>query len=43
MAMKLDRLPAETQEALRLFACLGNAAEIAILALVCGTWRKPFR
>jgi predicted ATPase/signal transduction histidine kinase len=36
MAVKLDRLPANTQETMRLFACLGNATDITTLALVCG-------
>jgi predicted ATPase/signal transduction histidine kinase len=36
MAAKLNRLPASTQEALQQLACLGNAAEIATVALVHG-------
>jgi predicted ATPase/C4-dicarboxylate-specific signal transduction histidine kinase len=40
MAVKLDRLSANTQEAMRLFACLGNATDIATLALVCGKPEK---
>jgi predicted ATPase/signal transduction histidine kinase len=36
MAGKLKRFSATTQEALKLLACLGNVAEIATLALVCG-------
>ena len=32
MARKLARLPSETQEAIRLFACLGNTAEDVTLA-----------
>jgi predicted ATPase/signal transduction histidine kinase len=36
MAAKLKRLSASTQEALKEFACLGNVAEIATLALVHG-------
>jgi PAS domain S-box-containing protein len=40
MAVKLDRLPVDTQEAIRLFACLGNAADIATLALVYGKPEK---
>jgi predicted ATPase len=36
MAGKLNRLPHTTQEALGKFACLGNFAEIATLALVQG-------
>jgi predicted ATPase len=34
---KLTRLPAKTQTALQQMACLGNAAEIAVLAIVLGT------
>jgi PAS domain S-box-containing protein len=34
MVGKLSRLPAETQTALQLMACLGNAAKIAILSIV---------
>jgi PAS domain S-box-containing protein len=34
MASKLDRLTDKTQRALRLFACLGNVADIATLLLV---------
>jgi predicted ATPase/signal transduction histidine kinase/GAF domain-containing protein len=34
MAEKLDRLPDKTQKAMRLFACLGNVAEIATLNLI---------
>src|SRR5262249_12863316 len=37
LAEKLTRLPLDTQEALRWLACLGNAADVAILALVLGT------
>ena len=37
MAGKLTRLPAETQQALQLIACLGNAAEITMLSTVAGT------
>jgi PAS domain S-box-containing protein len=36
MAGKLKRFSASTQEALKQLACLGNVAEIAILALVLG-------
>ena len=36
MVEKLKRLSASTQEALKQLACLGNVAEIAILALVQG-------
>ena len=36
MIGKLSRLPAATQEALEQFACLGNAADIATLTMVCG-------
>src|ERR1700682_4464808 len=34
MVGKLSRLPAETQTALQLLACLGNAAKIAMLSIV---------
>jgi predicted ATPase/signal transduction histidine kinase len=34
MAMKLDRLPPKTQDAIKLFACLGNATDIPTLALI---------
>ena len=37
MVKKLTRLPAETQEALQQFACLGNVAEITMLSIVLGT------
>src|SRR5262249_43388307 len=37
MVGKLNRLPIETQKALREFACLGNSAEIAALTAVHGT------
>ncbi len=36
MVGKLRRLPAATQEALKQLACLGNSAEIAIVAMVHG-------
>jgi predicted ATPase len=36
MAGKLKRLSADTQEALKQLACLGNIAEVALLALVHG-------
>jgi PAS domain S-box-containing protein len=36
MAAKLDRLPATTQQAMKSFACLGNASDIATLTLVYG-------
>jgi predicted ATPase/GAF domain-containing protein len=36
MVGKLSRLPDETQDALKLLACLGNVAEIATLATVRG-------
>jgi predicted ATPase/signal transduction histidine kinase len=36
MSGKLKRLPSSTQEALKQFACLGNVAKIATLALVHG-------
>jgi PAS domain S-box-containing protein len=37
MVGRLARLPAETQTALQLLACLGNVAEITVLAIVLGT------
>jgi PAS domain S-box-containing protein len=37
MVGKLTRLPAETQKALQLLACLGNIAEITTLSIVLGT------
>jgi PAS domain S-box-containing protein len=37
MVGRLTRLPAETQKALQLLACLGNAAEITMLSIVLGT------
>jgi predicted ATPase len=37
MVGKLNRLPIETQEALRQLACLGNTAEIVTLSIVLGT------
>ena len=36
MVGKLARLPQRTQDALTRFACLGNAADLAVLALVLG-------
>jgi PAS domain S-box-containing protein len=36
MVGKLSRLPADTQDALQLLACLGNGAELGTLALVLG-------
>jgi PAS domain S-box-containing protein len=36
MVGKLTRLPVETQTALQLLACLGNVAEITMLAIVLG-------
>ncbi|MDI3289730.1 AAA family ATPase [Polyangium sp. 15x6] len=36
MVGKLARLPARTQEALKTLACLGNTAEVAVLAAVSG-------
>jgi predicted ATPase/signal transduction histidine kinase len=36
MVGKLTRLPVETQDALQQLACLGNAAEITLLAIVLG-------
>src|SRR5262245_41174001 len=37
LAEKLTRLPLDTLDALRRLACLGNAADVAVLALVLGT------
>ena len=37
MVGKLRRLPAETQKALQLLACLGNAARVTTLSVVYGT------
>ena len=37
MIGKLNRLPVETQKALRQLACLGNTAKITTLSIVCGT------
>ena len=37
MVERLARLPAETQKALQLLACLGNVAEITMLSIVLGT------
>ncbi|MDB5402036.1 MAG: hypothetical protein JWQ55_4054, partial [Rhodopila sp.] len=37
MVGKLTRLPAETQRALQLLACLGHGAEITMLSIVLGT------
>ncbi|MDB4890523.1 MAG: histidine kinase [Gemmatimonadetes bacterium] len=34
MVGKLNRLPAQTQEALKLFACMGNSAEFELLQMV---------
>jgi PAS domain S-box-containing protein len=36
MANKLDRLPENTQNAMKLFACLGNSSEITTLTLIYG-------
>src|SRR5258708_1561939 len=36
MVGKLSRLPGETQDALTVLACLGNAAELATLAMMHG-------
>jgi PAS domain S-box-containing protein len=36
MVGKLNRLPVDTQAALRQLACLGNAAEISLLSIVLG-------
>ena len=40
MVGKLNRLPVDTQKALQQLACLGNSAEIALLAMVRGTRRR---
>ncbi|MGF6304805.1 PAS domain S-box-containing protein [Paraburkholderia sp. WC7.3d] len=40
MVGKLARLPVDTQQALQQFACLGNVAAIAMLAIVLGTSTK---
>ncbi|SFT50512.1 AAA family ATPase [Paraburkholderia aspalathi] len=40
MVGKVTRLPADTQQALQLLACLGNTAAIAMLAIVLGTSEK---
>ncbi len=40
MIGKLNRLPVETQSALQQLACLGNAAKITTLSIVCGTSEK---
>src|SRR5262249_51017750 len=37
LAAKLTRLAANTQDALRQLACLGNTADVAILSMVLGT------
>jgi len=37
MLGKLNRLPVETQKALKAFACLGNSAEITTLSIALGT------
>jgi predicted ATPase len=43
MVGKLIRLPAETQKALQLLACLGNVAEITLLSIVLGTSAEQVR
>ncbi|WP_429534923.1 ATP-binding protein, partial [Paraburkholderia sp. WC7.3d] len=40
MVGKVTRLPADTQQALQLLACLGNTAAITMLAIVLGTSDK---
>jgi predicted ATPase/signal transduction histidine kinase len=40
MVAKLKRLPAETEEALRLLACLGTGADVATIAMVLGWARQ---
>ena len=37
LAGKLTRLPLDTQDALRQFACLGSVADVAILSIALGT------
>ena len=39
MVGKLSRLPLDTQKALRQLACLGNSADVAMLAIVLGNVR----
>src|SRR3984957_2614063 len=43
MVGKLTRLPAQTQAALQQLACLGNVAEMAILAIVLGKSNEEVR
>src|SRR5580693_8618653 len=43
MVGKLVRLPAETQAALQQLACLGNAAEVAMLSIVLGKSNEDVR
>jgi len=43
MVGKLVRLPGETQNVLRLLACLGNVAEITMLSIVRGTSAEQVR
>jgi len=43
MVGKLARLPAETQAALQQLACLGNAAEVAMLSVVLGKSNEAVR
>ena len=43
MVAKLGRLPAETQQALQQFACLGNTASIAMLSNVLERSRQEIR
>jgi hypothetical protein len=38
MVGKLNRLPSDTQEALKQFACMGNSAEFEMLAMA---YEKP--
>ena len=40
MAEKLTRLPAETQSAVQLLACIGNSADITMLSIAFGTSEK---
>ncbi len=42
MVAKLNRLPPETQAALRQFACVGTGAEFALLETICQTSPEDF-
>jgi len=43
MAGKLNRLPAETRQALQQLACIGNVAAIAMLSIVVGSPEEQLR